>query len=232
MFSVRFGLCVLFILSSALRGAAQEAGPLALSRVPLRADAPQLFAPRGWTIETRVNGDLNRDRVPDAALVLVENKAAKNAKGDPGDPGERSRALVVLLREGKGWRRVGFNNSLLLGTRDGGAFYGVSQTPVEVHIKRGVLLVNEDNGSRETTETTHKFRLDRRTRRLYLIGLELIENDRLSNHTRSESTNFLTGIKKTTLIQGETEHETQRSARVNRKLRTLESVKVDERHSG
>ncbi len=221
-------LLTVFALALVVPAAHAQDATLAASRVPLRADAPQRFAPRGWKIEKRVSGDLNRDKIADAALVLVEDKPAKNAEGDPS---ARSRALVVLLREGKGWRRAGFNNSLLLGTRDGGALYGAALTPVHVSIARGVLLVNQDNGSREVTETTHKFRFDRRTQRLYLIGLELSASDRLINGRRQESTNFLTGIQKTTLIKGENERETTRTTRVSRQLRLLESVKIDERYS-
>lgn len=214
----------LFFLS-----AAAQAKPLLASQLPVRADAPILFAPRGWGIEKRVSGDLNRDSVPDAALVLVESKPARD---DANNPAPRARALVVLLREGKGWKRAGFNSSLLLGTRDGGAFYGVVETPVNVSIARGVLLVNQDNGSRQTTETTHKFRFDAPAKRFYLIGSEKIDNDRLEPYTRSESTNFLTGVRKVTLIRGETERETTKTSRVSRKLRPLESVRVEERYSG
>jgi hypothetical protein len=208
---------------------AQDAKPLSASKIPLRADAPVLFAPRGWKIEKTISGDLNRDKIADSALVLVENKPVKDASSDPTS---RQRALVVVLKEGKGYRRVGFNNSMLLGTRDGGALYGAVETPVNVAIKRGVLEINQDNGSREVTDMTYKFRLDRRTPRLYLIGLELSASDRLINGGRQESTNFLTGIKKITLIKGETEVETTRTVRVSRKLRTLESVRVEERYAG
>ena len=217
----------LFAFSSLAR--AQESKPLSVARIPLRADAPPLFAPRGWMIEKRISGDLNRDKIDDLALVLVENKPAKY---DVNNPAPRARALVVLLKEGKGWHRVGFNSSMLLGTRDGGALYGVVETPVDVSIKRGVLLIDQENGSREVTNTTHKFRLDKRTPRLYLIGLELSASDRLLNGGRRESANFLMGMKKITLIKGETEVETTRTVRVSRKLRTLESVRVEERYSG
>ena len=220
----------LFALTFALSlpAFAQESKPLPVTKIPLRADAPILFAPRGWKIEKTIKGDLNRDKIADSTLVLVENKPLKNAEGDPTP---RQRALVVLLNEGKGWHRVGFNNSMLLGTRDGGALYGAVETPVNVAIKRGVLEVNQDNGSREVTDTTYKFRLDHRSPRMYLIGLELSASDRLINGGRSESTNFLTGVKKITLIKGETEVETTRTVRVSRKLRTLESIRVEERYS-
>ncbi|HEX9997385.1 MAG TPA: hypothetical protein VGB45_09600 [Abditibacterium sp.] len=218
----------LFTLAAALLlpvlAHAQNETSLSVAKVPLRADAPMLFAPRGWKIEKQINGDLNRDKISDAALVLVENRPAKDAEGIAT---ARNRALVVVLREGKGFRRAGFNNSLLLGTRDGGAFYGVVETPVSVSIARGVLLVNQDSGSRATYETTHKFRLDRRTQRFYLIGFDSIENDRLSGETTSQSTNFLTGRQEIRrYLQSSDSFKTTKS-RVSRKLQLLEATRRD-----
>ncbi len=212
----------------ALNARAQNAKPLLSAHLARRAEAPVLFAPRGWKIEKQISGDLNRDKKPDAALVLVENTPAKDVDGAPT---ARRRALVVALREGKGWHRVGFNNSLLLGTRDGGAFYGMMETPVNVSIQSGVLVVNQENGSREVTETTHKFRLDKAAQRFYLIGAEKIDRDRASGNVQTISTNYLTGFQKTVAIQSENERQTAKTTRVSRKLRSLESVRVEERYS-
>ena len=211
-------------------GAANAQTPLKNSQIPLRADAPVLFAPRGWHIEKTVNGHLNlsQDKNWDAVLVLIQNPS-KNDDAD--NPANRARALVVLLGEGKGWHRVGFNSSLLLGTRDGGAFYGMSETPVNVAVKKGVIEVNQDNGSREVTETTFKFRFEPKQNGVFLIGSELSERDRLTTDANFQSTNYLSGIQKTTSIKGENDKITQIKSRVSRKLRTLQSVKVDERYS-
>lgn len=207
---------------------AQDAKPLSLKQVPLRADAPVLFAPRGWMIEKRTNGDLNRDKLADAALVLVENKTA----GDDEDGAPtRQRALVVLLREGKGWRRAGFNGSILLGTHDGGAFYGVVETPVDVQIKKGILLINLESGSRDILDTTHKFRFDAKRGAFLFIGFDSVDHDRLSTDVTTISTNFLTGVRKTTVLTGDDDKGKTKIARVSKKLRTLESVKGDERYA-
>ena len=198
---------------------AQNSKPLAASSVALRADAPVLFAPRGWKIQQQINGDLNRDGKPDAALVLVEDKAANEA---------RRRALVVVLREGKGLRRVGFNNSLLLGTRDGGAFYGASETPVNVAIRKGVLHVNQESGSREVLDTTHKFRFDGQNR-MMLIGFDSISRDRATGSAQIISINYSTGVQYTDTLPADSEKVQRKTSRVSRKLRPLEDVKGDER---
>ncbi|HEX8465121.1 MAG TPA: hypothetical protein VF627_10940 [Abditibacterium sp.] len=208
---------------------AQDEKPLSPTKIPLRADAPVLFAPRGWKIEKTVRGDLNRDKIADAALVLVEQKPAKD---NSDNPAPRQRALVVLLKEGKGFRRAGFNNSLLLGTRDGGAFYGIMETPVGASIKRGVLIIDQESGSREVTETTHKFRYDARAKRFLLIGSDNRTRDRATGGGRFISTNYLTGRQEIEAFLGpDTPGQTQ-IKRVSRKLRTLESVRVEERYSG
>lgn len=220
-------LCGNSVLSMGAR--AQEAKPLLSAHLARRADALVLFAPRGWKIEKQISGDLNRDQIPDAALVLVENKPAK---GPNGILMARARAFVVALREGKGWHRVGFNNSLLLGTRDGGAFYGGMETPVNVSIQSGVLKVNQENGSREVTETTHKFRLDKRTQRVYLIGLEQRDRDRAAGSGRIVSTNYLTGRQEIEAFLSADAPDKLHTRRVSRRLRLLESVRVEERYSG
>lgn len=203
-----------------------SAAPLRPAQVRLRADAPQKFVPRGWKIEKRINGDLNRDKVADSALVLVENKPARTSGGEAT---ERDRALVVLLREGKGWRRAGFNNSLLLNTRGGGAFYGVMETPVTVQISRGVLRISMESGSRNVLNTIHRFRYDAQRRAFLLVGFDLSDRDRAAGGATAISTNFLTGVqRKSVFVVGSDRSKTSMS-RVSRRLRTLESVKDDAR---
>ncbi len=206
---------------------AQDSKPLNIARVPIRADAPVLFAPRGWKIEKRIDGDLNRDKVSDAALVLVEDTTAKNASGDPAP---RQRALVVLLRDGKGWRRVGFSGELLLGTRDGGAFYGVVETPVEVAIVRSGIIVKMEAGSREVTETTHRLRYEPAKKGVYLIGLDSVTRDRATADVTSTSTNFLTGVRRTAIFKGNSTKGVTKTSRVSTKLRALESLREDDRY--
>ena len=195
---------------------AENTRPLKSSQVAVRADAPVLFAPRGWKIQHQTNGDLNRDRRADAGLVLVENGASKDTS--------RQRALVVLLREGKGWHRVGFNGTLLLGTRDGGAFYGAVETPVNVSIRSGVLVVNQESGSREVLETTHKFRLDG-SGRMRLIGTDSRLRDRADGSGRIVSTNYLRGVRYTDRFTAQSSKPKRRTTRVSRKLRALDDVK-------
>jgi hypothetical protein len=206
---------------------AQET-PLKVSQVPLNGNNLNAFVPSGWKIEKQINGDLNRDKAADAALVLVRNGKTKDKNGYAT---ARSRALIVALKSRNSWRRVGINNSLLMGTRDGGAFWGVMETPVDVSIKNGVLNVEQMSGSRETTETTHRFRYDTAKKRMYLIGLDYIGNDRATGAGHNVSTNFLTGVSIIQTMRTGTSAVSKKRTRVSTKLRPFESVRGDERYS-
>ena len=214
------------LLVSTLALAHADPKPLSVAKVPVRADAPALFAPRGWKIEKRISGNLNADKLADAALVLVENKPVKGADGSPT---ARQRALVVLLREGKGWHRVGFNGELLPGTRDGGAFYGMVETPVDVSIARSNVVVHAEAGSREVSNSTQLLRYIPAKKGVYLIGLDTSTNDRATGDVVSTSSNFLTGVKRTATFKGKSNKGKTKTSSVSKKLRSLESLRETDR---
>src|ERR1051325_115037 len=166
----------LLIFPSSAAFAQDEAAKINKSRVPAQANAPQKFSPLGWKIEEQITGDLNGDSVPDYALKLVEAKAEKDAEGDPT---ERGRALVVALAAKDGQlTRAGVADNLLQCTRCGGAFYGVVETPVDVTIEKGVLVVHQYHSSRELTNPTYRFRYEPATGKFVLIGFDLANADR------------------------------------------------------
>ena len=187
----------LFSLTALALGApfvhAQDSAPLEVKRVAERAKYANLFAPRGWKTEKIARGDLNRDGRIDAAIVLIENKPATDKDGIATD---RKRALVIAFNDKRGWKRVGFNNQLLLGTRDGGAFYGMSAAPVEVSIEKGVVLVNMEFGSREVTTTTHILRWEPKRHAVYVLGVDTATRDRNDGSFKASSVNYLMGVKR------------------------------------
>jgi hypothetical protein len=199
--------------------------------LPREAAQVQAFVPAGWQLESRVEGDLNRDAAADAALVLVE-KLPPNA--DKENPPERNRALVILFKTAAGqWQRAAVGSKVLLCTRCGGAFFGVAETPVEVAITNGVLIVNQEFGSRNLTRQTFRFRYEPAVRKFVLIGLDLHDADRATGATVEESTNFLTGVKlrKQTRLQKRTGNElppvTTRQ-QVAKTLKPLEDVNYED----
>jgi len=198
-------LLLVFLNSSAI--AQDEAAKIDKSRVPAQAAAPQKFAPAGWKIEEQVTGDLNGDTVPDYALKLVEAKPEKDAEGNPT---ERGRALVVALATKDGQlTRAGVADSLLQCTRCGGAFYGFVETPAEVTIEKGVVVVQQDHGSREVTNTTYRFRYEPSSGKFLLIGFDLANADRATAQVSSESINYLTGAREEMRSKGEKDLKTR-----------------------
>ncbi|MDQ4120171.1 MAG: hypothetical protein M3209_01730 [Acidobacteriota bacterium] len=191
----------LFMLSSAMLSVAQIETTVSFDEaaLPRSADRIEKFVPSGWTVEETITGDLNNDALPDAAVKLIE-KMPVNADKD--DPPSRNRVLLILLKNKEGtFERATAAKKLLQCTRCGGAFYGVVEAPANVEIKKGILIVRQDSGSRNVVETTFRFRYDPSVKRFALIGYDEIDRDRATGETRSESTNYLTGVKITEIFQ-------------------------------
>jgi hypothetical protein len=188
-------VCALMLMLSA-SSLAQGGAAFDRSKVPAQGKAVADFVPAGWVLEGQAAGDLNGDAVPDLALKLIQERPA-NAKED--EIVERQRALIVLFKGQDGsLRRAGVADKVLQCTSCGGAFYGVAAAPSEVKIERGVIVVNQDFGSREVTEHTYRFRYEPAAARFVLIGFDSTSRDRLTGTITQESTNFLTGKKITT----------------------------------
>jgi hypothetical protein len=206
---IRFfiALCAVILIMPASGLGQDEAGTLDRSRVPAEGNNPKQFAPSGWKIEEQIAGDLNGDSLPDFAVKLVEDKTEKNSEGDPT---ERGRALVIVLAtpEGK-LKRAGVADALLQCTRCGGAFYGVVEAPAEVKIEKGVVVVEQEHGSREVSNVTFRFRYDPATQRFVLIGYDFGTVDRLTASIATESTNYVTGARVITRGKGKRDTKTR-----------------------
>lgn len=199
--SMRMFLCGLLILSGGAFAFGQEETTASFddSTLPRSADAVEKFVPAGWTIEERISGDLNQDSVADTALKLIEKPAANV---DKYSPPSRSRVLLILFKNQKGaFERMATAKTLLQCTGCGGAFYGVAEAPADVAIAKGVLIIKQDHGSREVTETTYRFRYNPGVKKFALIGYDETTRDRATGATTSESANYLTGVKTTETFQ-------------------------------
>ena len=218
-------LAVLILLVSAIAAFAQdEAGKIDVSRIPPQGKDTASFVPAGWKIEEQITGDLNGDSLRDYVLKLVEDKPAKDSDDMPT---ERGRALVIALTEKDGGlKRAGVADKLLQCTRCGGAFYGVVETPAGVSIEKGVVVVEQDHGSRNLTNTTYKFRFEPATQRFMLIGFDLADADRLTAQVVSESNNYLTNSRVITRSKGKRDIKTKSG--LSKKKFYLEDVSSEE----
>jgi hypothetical protein len=190
------------------------------SRIPSEAEAVERFVPAGWKIEADVTGDLNGDSLPDHALKFVEDKPAKDEEGVAT---ERQRALVIVLqKQGGKLSRAAVADKLLQCTRCGGAFYGVSESPANVQIEKGAIVVDQDHGSRNLTNTAYRFRYDAATSQFILIGFDYADADRVTANVISESTNYLTGVRIVT--RGKGNRDTKARSRIPISKISIEQV--------
>ena len=201
----------------------QEPSRIEKSRIPAEADRIQKFVPAGWKIEAQVTGDLNGDSVPDYAVKLVEDKPAKDSDDSAI---ERQRALVIVLQQQGGkLSRAAVADKLLQCTRCGGSFYGVSESPANVQIEKGVIVVDQDHGSRNLTNTYYRFRYEAGSRQFVLIGFDYADADRATAQVISESTNYLTGMR--TVFRSKGNRDVKSSSKIPVKKTSIEQVDSD-----
>ncbi len=62
-----------------------------------------------------------------------------------------------------------------------------------IKIKSGVVIVSQLSGSREDREATHRFWIDKSSKRLILIGKDILDYDRANGDSTLTSINYLTG---------------------------------------
>ena len=173
-------------LSAAPRALAQDAPRFPVSAVPARGAGVQAFVPAGWKAASELAGDLNGDGRPDRVVHVVETGSHYDPDAITAAP--ESQALLILLAEpGGGWRRAGMATRLLQTI--------VPQYVLQLTIRRGVLIVNQNFGMTEVTDITHRFRLEPATGRFLLIGRDQFNYHRpqeLSDPVKT-SENYLTG---------------------------------------
>jgi hypothetical protein len=214
------GLLMVFAIFATVALAQDEPNRLDESAVMESGYVVGDFAPDGWKVEADVAGDLNGDGISDRAITLIEDKPETDKDGVSVD---RSRGLVIVFgKKGEGFTKAAVASRVLQCPNCGGAFYGASNAPANVSIAKGVLIIQQDRGSRWVTDTTYRFRYDEQPGMFILIGFDYSSRDRNTGSSASESTNYLTskritstgkGKAKTTTIEkksysiGEVDHE-------------------------
>lgn len=191
----RVGLLILcFLVLTSWSFAQDDRTTIKKSLIPATGSDTRDFIPVGWKLEEQLSSDLNGDGTSDYLLKLIENKAAKS----PDEENDRARALIVVFQSADGkLSRASIADKLLQCTGCGGAFYGVVDAPANVKIENNVIVVDQDHGSREISDVTFRFRYDPASQHFILIGFDYTYHDRLTTRASSESTNYLTGVRKT-----------------------------------
>jgi len=164
------------------------------------------WVPAGWKLILSATGDLNRDGIEDAVLVLEETNPA-NFKPNEGLGAPvlnvNPRRLLILLKTPDGYRKVSSRDNLLPSEHDEDSSPCLADPLLEqggISISDGRLIVKLGTwlscGSSGVTQQKFTFRLE--NDRFRLIGYDHSSFSRSTGEASEDSINYLTGRKKTT----------------------------------
>lgn len=105
-------------------------------------------------------------------------------------------------------------------------FTVAGNAPANVSIEKGVLIVQQDHGSRWVTDTTYRFRYDEQPGKFILIGFDYSSRDRNTDASASESTNYITGKRITST--GEGKDKTTVVEKMRYSIEEVDAEKFDE----
>ncbi|HET7459904.1 MAG TPA: hypothetical protein VFJ82_01600 [Longimicrobium sp.] len=200
--------------------AQQDTPPLDARRVPATGARVQDFVPRGWKIAHQVSADLDGDGRADRVLHIVPT-ADTWYEPDGVSAAPSAQALVVLLAQPGGRLRRGGIATRLLQPN-------VPQWGLQINVRRGVLVLDQNYGMTDVTDATHRFRWSAARQRFELIGRDVMRYHRPQEmgEVVKTSENFLTGERLVTTGRwhGERYSETSRRDRIPRTHVAMEDV--------
>ena len=116
----------------------------------------------GWTTHQVINGDLDGDGKPDVAAIL--------SKPPEGDDDKGQALLVVFLADGKGGYALNTQSEKAICVGCGGPKAAFGEPLGELSIAKGLLHITYEGGSRDAFDDEVKWRLDKASHKLLLIG--------------------------------------------------------------
>ncbi|WP_287130918.1 hypothetical protein [Candidatus Cyanaurora vandensis] len=119
--------------------------------VPPAATSISGLVPQGWQVLGQATGDLNRDQIPDVALVLK----SPQERDDVPESWDSPRFLVLALGTGRAFTLAVMTSEPLLRRSEGGIFGAPFE---EVAIVRGALILKHYGGSRNRWSYTDRYR--------------------------------------------------------------------------
>jgi hypothetical protein len=153
--------------------------------------------PSPFKVESTHPIDLDRDGDRDLIVIGVDGTVPVEAALENPDEGDGSRILLVAEKTTKGYKTLGSGRQALLCRQCGGAFSGPRGVIIEVEVAKNAFIIRQSSGSREVTQWTHRYRLEKG--RIRLTGLDRVVTDRVVEGQNggpaflSESKNYLTG---------------------------------------
>ncbi|MBI3221381.1 MAG: hypothetical protein HYZ44_17855 [Bacteroidetes bacterium] len=183
----QIGLLTLLIVTFVCRG--QE-----IVTIKTEGQSIEEFVPKNWQIIRTAQGDLNKDNVEDAALVIQEmNPNNINVSSEYRDTLDSNpRILIVLLNDTATdkFRLIGVSRTFILSHQS-----RTMEDPFKgITISKGILEIGfyfwYSAGSWFMTTLEYKFRFQKNE--LTLIGAEFDQTDRGTMERIQRSFNFLT----------------------------------------
>jgi hypothetical protein len=174
-----------------------EIPSVAYPPLPEQAETVAGFVPAGWKLESSATGDVNRDGLPDAALVLHMDEP-RNLVPSDWDPNQKydsnPRILAVALaRPGGGYELAAADHKLiprLENQNQDDPFDGVEIVNGTLRVKLQLFM---SAGGWQMGSWTYTFRWQDGA--MKLIGFDSDTVMRNSGETETVSVNFLTGRK-------------------------------------
>lgn len=173
----RFAAIALLILFSA--------PDLLAYTLPKTGPTVNAFVPSGYKIKKQAAGDLNKDGIPDAALVL------KNTKEDAAnvDAEDMPRLLVIIFgAKGGGYTLSASSEEAVLCKTCGGVW---GDPFADLKVFRGTIVIDHYAGSSDRWGFTHRWRFQDGD--WYLIGLKTLNENNLRGDYETKDVNLITG---------------------------------------
>lgn len=205
----------------------QEIPPVNFPAVPKTAAAPEGFVPKGWKLEAKAEGDLNGDKLPDAALVLHMDDPA-NRIAPSWDETIRydtnPRMLIVAFAKKDGTYELAATDHKLIprleNPNQDEPFDEVKIAGGTLHVKMHLFL---SAGGWRMGGSAYTFRWQDGAFRM--IGFDRDDVMRNTGDTEEVSINYLTGVKELKTGNIGTSDEKKRTVKIARKpLIALEDV--------
>ena len=171
---------------------------------PQKAKTIDDFIPKGWKRISSTNGDLNKDKLEDAAIVIEKEDKKNIKKNDSLGPDYLNlnpRILLVLFKQKDGtYTLVSKNDKGFIQSENDEENPTLMDTLTGISIKNDILRINFSYflsaGSWEASEAIFTFRFQ--NNRFELIGFDNISFMRNSGEQEEFSINFSTNKIKTT----------------------------------
>lgn len=143
------------------------------------------FVPSGWKVLKKTEGDLNKDNLPDLAVILASNVEDTNSD----DAMDAPRPLLILFKQADGSLLLSAVQPAIVMCKQCGGVFG---DPLEdFTIERGTVVLKHYGGSNDKWGSTYRFRFQDGD--WFLIGKLVFNHNGISGEHHEKDENLLTG---------------------------------------